>query len=253
MKGLLFNIQKFSIHDGPGIRTVLSFKGCPLSCKWCSNPEGRLAKPCVMGEGSEKAPDSRLYSIEEAVAICLQDRPFYEESSGGVTISGGEVLLQGEFAAALLKALRKEGIHTAIETSGCAAADIFSEVSAQADLLLFDVKHYDDARHFEGTGVHNDLILANLKTAAARKKSILPRLAVIPGYNDSEEDAYGFASLLKSLALERVQLLLFHQAGERKYDTLNIPYAMRDVPQLHREDLEDFRRIISESGIDCFI
>ena len=253
MNGLLFNIQKYSLHDGPGIRTVVFFKGCPLRCKWCSNPESQHTEPCMMGEGDDRAPDSRFYSIEETLEICLQDRPFYEESGGGVTLSGGEVLTQSEFAAALLGILRKNHIHTAMETSGYAQTGVFTEISALADLILFDIKHYDDSRHAEGTGVHNDLILANLKNALARKLPVLPRLPVIPLFNNSREDALGFASLFKSMGLECVQLLPFHQFGERKYDMLNIPYAMRGVPQLHKEDLEDFKKIITDTGIDCFI
>lgn len=253
MKGLLFNIQKFSLHDGPGIRTVVFFKGCPLSCKWCSNPESQRAEPCFMGEGKKRALDSRFYSIDEILKICLQDRYFYEDSGGGITLSGGEALTQPKFAAALLEALRKEGLHTVLETSGYAPADAFNEVSALSDLLLFDIKHYDEYRHVEGTGVNNNLILANLKTAMARKVPILLRLPVIPGYNDSLEDAHGFASLIKSMGLESVQLLPFHQFGERKYDMLNIPYEMRGVDQLHNEDLEEFKRIICNTGIACFI
>ena len=253
MKGLLFNIQKFSLHDGPGIRTVLFFKGCPLSCKWCSNPEGQRAETCLMADGNKKVPDSRLYSIEEILTTCLQDRPFYEESGGGVTLSGGEALTQPKFVVALLQSLREKGIHTALETSGYAQAEVFNEVSALADLVLFDIKHYDDSRHVEGTGVHNDLILANLQTALVEKTPILLRLTIIPGRNNSEEDAHGFASLLRSLGIETVQLLLFHQFGERKYEALNIPYAMRGVPQLHKEDLEEYTRILTAAGIKCFI
>lgn len=251
MKGLLFNIQKFSLHDGPGIRTVVFFKGCPLCCKWCSNPESQSSTPCMMGEET-KSPDSRFYSIEETLEICLQDRPFYEESGGGVTLSGGEVLTQFQFASVLLESLRKEGIHTALETSGFAAETIFNEVAVLADLLLIDIKHYDDRRHIEGTGVSNSLILANIKNALARNVSVLPRLPVIPGYNNSLKDARGFASLLLSLGLKKVQLLPFHQFGERKYTLLGMPYTMEGIPQLHKEDLEDFRRIIADSGIDCF-
>jgi len=257
MNGLLFNVQKFSLHDGPGIRTVLFFKGCHLSCRWCSNPEGQRAEICLIADGSKKVPDSRLYSIDEILTICLQDRPFYEESGGGVTFSGGEALTQHEFAAALLQSLHEKGIHTALETSGYAPAEVFNEVSALADLVLFDIKHYNNSRHVEGTGVHNDLILANLKTAIKNKSSkkipILLRIAIIPGYNNSEEDARGFVSLLKSLEIERVQLLPFHQFGERKYDALAIPYTMRGVPQLHKEDLEEFTQILTAAGINCFI
>jgi pyruvate formate lyase activating enzyme len=163
------------------------------------------------------------------------------------------VLTQHKFAAALLQSLREKGIHTALETSGYAPAEIFSEITALVDLVLFDIKHYDDSRYVEGTGVHNDLILTNLKTALNGETSILLRLAIIPGYNDSKEDAHGFAALLKSLGIERVQLLPFHQFGERKYEALNISYAMRGVPQLHKEDLEEFTKILTAAGINCFI
>jgi len=253
MMGLLFNIQKFSLHDGPGIRTVVFFKGCPLSCKWCCNPESQQAEPCLIGEGEKKTSDSQLYSVEETLEICLQDRPFYEESGGGVTLSGGEAFTQPEFAAALLSALRGEGIHTALETSGHAPAEVFEELSSLSDLLLFDIKHYDGKRHAKGTGVNNSLILKNLKTALDRKIPVLSRIPVIPGYNNSKEDAHGFASLLMEMGLTRVQLLPFHQFGERKYELLNIPYAMRGVPQLHNEDMEDFKHIIADAGISCFI
>ncbi|MDR1469570.1 MAG: glycyl-radical enzyme activating protein [Spirochaetaceae bacterium] len=249
MNGLLFNMQKFSLHDGPGIRTVVFFKGCPLCCAWCSNPESQRADPLLLGDG----PDSRFYSLEETVAICLQDRPFYEESGGGVTLSGGEVLTQSAFAATLLDALRAEHIHTAIETSGYAQTAVFAGLATQADMILFDIKHYDDRRHVAGTGVHNGPILANLKAALALNKNVLVRLPVIPGYNDSPEDARGFAALLTEMGVRRAQLLPFHQFGEKKYELLNIPYALRGLPPLHQEDVEEFSAIIAHAGIDCFL
>jgi pyruvate formate lyase activating enzyme len=206
----------------------------------------------MMGEGNKRGPDSRLYSIEETLEICLQDRAFYDESGGGVTLSGGEVMTQPRFAAALLDALKREGVHSALESSGFASPEVFADLAERADLLLFDIKHYDDRRHLEGTGVHNGPILENLKSALTHGRNVLPRLPVIPGYNDSLADARGFAVLLVSLGMRRVQLMPFHQFGERKYDLLQLPYAMRGVPQLHREDLETFRAIIAEKGIDCF-
>ena len=255
VSGLLFNIQKFSIHDGPGIRTVVFFRGCPLCCRWCSNPESQDGHPCK---------EARWYTLEETLKVCLADRLFYEEgalslplsspeySGGGITLSGGEALSQPAFALELLRALKKENIHSAIETSGHAPSEVFEEVCDAADLLLFDIKHFDRQRHIDGTGVSNDLILANLKSAIARNKAVLVRLPVIPGYNNSGDDARGFASLLESLETKCVQLLPFHQFGENKYNLLNLPYAMKGVPQLHPEDLEEFRQIISGHGIDCF-
>ena len=256
MTGFLFNIQKFSIHDGPGIRTVVFFKGCPLCCRWCSNPESQDGQPCR---------EARWYTLEETLKVCLEDRPFYEEgaekqplsspeySGGGVTLSGGDALSQKQFALELLRALKKENIHTAIETSGHASNEIFEEVAGTADLLLFDIKHFDNIRHAEGTGVSMDLILDNLKNALACNKNVLVRLPVIPGYNNSSEDARGFASLLESMKVKRLQLLPFHQFGEKKYELLNLPYAMKGIPQLHPEDLEEFRQVFSGYGIDCFI
>ena len=253
MNGFLFNIQKFSLHDGPGLRTVLFFSGCPLYCKWCSNPESQRAEPSMAGENDNKVCDSRQYTVEDILKISLQDRPFYEESGGGITLSGGEPLAQPDFAAALLDAFRREGLHTALETSGYAPAEVFGRISLLTDLILFDIKHYDSGRHAEATGVNNDLILKNLKTALDRKIPVLPRLPLVPGYNDSGEDAQGFISLLKSMSLDRVQLLPFHQLGERKYETLNRAYAMKGVPQLHEEDLEELKHTITDAGIECFL
>jgi len=243
--GLIFNIQKFSLHDGPGIRTVVFFKGCPLSCRWCSNPESLDGTPC--GE-------ARPYTVEEVLKICLEDKVFYEDeqAEGGVTLSGGEVLTQRQFAIELLAALKEEKIHRAIETSGYAAPEVFAEFIEAADLLLFDIKHFDERRHLEGTGVRSGLILANLGTALARGKALLPRIPVIPLYNNSIEDAGGFVALLKSMEIKRVQLLPFHQFGERKYELSGLPYPMKNVPQLHPEDLEDYRQVFVKSGIDCF-
>ena len=252
MKGHLFNIQKFSLHDGPGIRTVVFFKGCLLSCKWCSNPESQQTEPCMMEEAAQKIMDSRQYSIEEVLEICLQDIPFYKESGGGVTLSGGEPLTQPEFTIALLKTLRAENIHTALETCGYAPAEVFNEISALPDLFLFDIKHYNRSRHIEGTGFDNSQILENLKKLTTQKTPVLPRIPVIPKYNDSQDDARGFASLLTELKLDCVQLLPFHQFGERKYELLNKPYSMKNVPQLHNEDLEEYKQIFKNAGINCF-
>ncbi|MDR0378276.1 MAG: glycyl-radical enzyme activating protein [Spirochaetaceae bacterium] len=289
----LSNIQKFSLHDGPGIRTVVFFTGCPLSCLWCSNPETREAAGSVLRDAAKCARclrcaaacpvravgedlsinreacavcgacvrecprgalsiNGQSRSLEEILHVCVQDRPFYEESGGGVTLSGGEALAQARPARRLLEALRREGIHTALETSGCAPPAVFRRLAEAADLLLFDLKHHDRERHFQGTGVYNDPILANLTAALAAGKPVLPRIPVIPGFNDSLEDARGFSRLLDSLGLKRAQLLPFHQFGEKKYEMLGLPYPMRGVPQLHREDLEEYRRVFTGQGLDCF-
>jgi pyruvate formate lyase activating enzyme len=253
--GLLFNIQKFSLHDGPGIRTVVFFEGCPLLCRWCSNPESQgevsvlTAKLPVL---KALSPAAGQYSVDEVLEICLQDQPFYEESGGGVTLSGGEALAQGAFAATLLRALTERNIHTALETSGFAPPEVFAECAGAADLLLFDIKHYDSRRHAEGTGVPTELIHQNLRSALAMGKQILPRIPVIPGFNDAPEDAEGFVRLFQDIGLKEVQLLPFHQFGERKYEVLKCPYPLQGIPQLHKEDLERFREIFLENHISCF-
>lgn len=294
--GVIFNIQKFSLHDGPGIRTVVFFKGCPLKCKWCANPESHSAKIQILWEKEkcincktcivncpEKAISNKksdIYidsdlctgchtcvnecpghalkmegeykTVKQIMDICLQDKDFYEESGGGVTLSGGEALMHPEFALSVLKALKEQQIHTAIETTGFATPAIFNQVTDYADLLLFDIKHWDEKKHKEGTGVSNRLILENMQRAIADKKDVLPRLPVIPGYNNTLEDAAGFVRCLNEIGAKKVQLLPFHQFGEKKYDMLGKEYAYTDVSALHEDELEEFRQIFIENGVHAF-
>ena len=294
--GIVFNIQKFSVHDGPGIRTVVFLKGCPLQCRWCANPESQLPgvqllwdqKKCLSCLGcvsvcptqavsftdgririNHKActgckicsdscpgraltPEGETKTVAEVIKTVLQDEVFYEESGGGITLSGGEMLSQPAFSANLLLAAKEEGLHTCCETTGFARPEIFAEVTQNADLLLFDMKHWDSLKHKEGTGVTNELPLLNMRQALEAGKEILPRIPVIPGFNDSKEDAVQFSRLLKELGIPRCQLLPFHQFGENKYHLLNQDYAYEDVPSLHREDLEDYRLVFEDCGVEAF-
>lgn len=296
-KGIVFNIQKFSLHDGPGIRTVVFLKGCPLQCKWCSNPEsqqftrqilwddklcvrcGNCAQNCeqqaikvtedrvtidsdvcinclvcagtcpnraLKVEGEEK-------TVEDVLRIVMQDVDFYEESGGGITISGGEALSQPEFTKALLAASKVKGLHTAIETTSYAKKEVYLDVTEQVDLMLCDLKHWDSQKHKEGTGVGNEAILENIKAAAERGRNILLRLPVIPGFNDSPEDAKGFVQRMRELGLHRIQLLPFHQFGENKYHSLGKVYSYENVAALHPEDLTDYKRIFEEEGMEVIL
>lgn len=296
-KGVIFNIQKFSIHDGPGVRTTVFLKGCPLRCKWCANPESQLSevqilyddrtcvhcqtcvRACPRGAiradaddrirvdfrkcsgclqcvgacpGRALSREGEYKTVDEVFKVCMQDAPFYEESHGGVTISGGEGLCQSDFVEALLARLKEAHIHTAVETTGCVPARVFQRLAPRFDLLLFDVKHCSSEKHQAGTGVPNEGIIENLAWAHERGLSVLPRIPVIPGFNDSLEDARGIAALLKRIGLKRAQLLPFHQMGERKYELLNRDYDFTGVKALRPEDLTDYQACFSDAGVDCF-
>ena len=215
------------------------------TCSGCGICAAGCPAQALKAEGEVKA-------VREVLNVCLQDRDFYEESGGGVTLSGGEALVHPDFSMALADALQKQNIHVAMETTGFAAPGLFDRVTGHMDLLLFDVKHWDEAKHLEGTGVSNRLILDNMKRAIASGMRVLPRLPVIPGYNNTLADAKGFAARLKEAGACEIQLLPFHQFGEKKYDELGKPYAYTDVPALHEEDLKDFRQVLLDQGIRAF-
>ena len=254
--GRIFDIQKFSLHDGPGIRTIVFLKGCPMACAWCSNPGSRKLQVLQLQDPNNAdvyVADSRDYAIDDVVRICMQDLPFYEESGGGVTLSGGEAMVQHRFSLALLRKLRDQGVDTAIETTGYAAPGIFQEFLDEVDLLIIDVKHHDRELHKEWTTVSNELPLANLATAIRAGGRVLVRIPVIPGVNDSIHDAEAFCALLTPIGVTELQLLPFHQFGERKYELLGWQYKMAGVPALHDEDLVDYQQAFRDNGINAYI
>ncbi|GCF95183.1 formate acetyltransferase activating enzyme [Enterococcus florum] len=251
----IFNIQKFSLHDGPGIRTVVFFKGCPMHCYWCANPESQNSKPETMWDDQKKMPTTvgEYRSIESIIEEVMKDEAFYLESGGGVTLSGGEVLFQAEAAIELLSRLKEKGIHTASETTGFAKESVFKQYIEQVDLLYFDVKHYEEKQHKKGTGVSLQPILNNLTLALQQNQQMIVRIPVIPNYNDGLVNAEGFALLFNQLGIKTVELLPFHQFGEKKYTYLDRPYEMANIPQLHTEDLAYFKNHLEEHGIACRI
>lgn len=296
VRGTVFNIQKFSVNDGPGIRTVVFFKGCPLRCPWCANPESQLARPQILWDGAKclrcghcralcqagaitisggrvqvdherctacgacvrECPGHAMKTegeektVQEVLDVVLQDLPFYEESGGGLTLSGGEFLMQPDFAGQLLLAAKEEGLHTCCETTGFARPAVFGELLPLLDCLLFDMKHHDADTHRRVVGVSNELPLANMKAAIEAGKDVLPRIPVIPGFNDGLADAEGFAARLHEVGADRCQLLPFHQFGENKYALLGKDYSYSGVSALHREELEDYRRAFLDRGIEAF-
>lgn len=190
---------------------------------------------------------------DQVITEIKKDIDFYEESGGGVTLSGGEVLIWHEFAASLLTKLQEDNIHTALETTGYATESVFLKVAAHADLLLFDMKHHDARMHKQYTGVSNELILKNMKSAAAKGIPIIARIPVIPGVNDTLDDARRFCNLLKEVGVSQVDLLSFHQFGQRKYEMLQMDYAMKDTKALHPKDLVDYKETFASFGFDVKI
>lgn len=254
-KGLIFNIQKFSLHDGPGIRSVVFFKGCPLQCFWCANPESQDGNPEEMWDGTlERFKNVGDYmSVDEIMEEVLKDKPFYDESGGGVTLSGGEVLYQAEFAIDLLKELKANGIHTNIETCGTGSPAHFREMVDLLDLIYMDFKHPDPIKHQQGTGGRNEVVKQNIKYAINNHPHVLIRVPIIPGFNDSIETVPDFVAAFKEMGVDSIELLPFHQFGESKYENLNREYELAGVPQLHTEDLDEHKRIFEENGIACYV
>lgn len=297
MEGYLFNIQKFCLHDGPGIRTTVFFKGCNLRCRWCANPEsqrqaaqltlraekctgcGACVPVCPVGarrlEKGKLAVDAQCCSVcglcakecpaeaigvegktmdmEQVLAEVMKDKVFYDRSGGGVTLSGGEVLLQRDFAVELARRLRQENIHVAVETAGAVASEAFSALLQETDYVLMDLKHYDSQAHRAGTGVGNEQILCNLRLLKESGVPFLVRIPVIPGFNDKYADAAAFARLLNELEIKKVQLLPFHRLGCHKYELLGWSYDYADTPSLRSEELERYGREFDRMGIEVTI
>ena len=251
IKGRIFNIQKFSINDGPGIRTTVFFKGCPLQCAWCANPESQNRNAPIADAMENELYCGRERTVEEVMRVVRQDIDFYEESGGGMTLSGGEVLQQMDFAVALIDAARAEGIHTAVETTGFAAPERFRSFLPHPDLYLFDFKHYDRELHRRYTGVYNDVIVENLRAVVAAGKPVIARIPVIPHFNVGISHARGLSRALSEIGVREVHLLPFHQFGEKKYEELGIEYEWKGVKQLHPEALERYRQVFLDAGLDC--
>lgn len=290
--GIIFNIQKFSIHDGPGIRTLVFFKGCPLRCMWCCNPEsqhlepepgyhpekcfgcGRCVARCSRGvlhlkkdrtleirrgfcrgecpDCAKVCPDKALtfygkpYTVAEVMNVVEQDALFYTRSGGGLSVSGGEPLMQPAFLLELLKEAKRRRINTAMESCACVEEATFLSVMPHVDYLMMDIKHMDDGTHTKLTGTSNGRILSNARAVrrAFPALSIKIRTPVIPGLNDSEENLIKTARFAKSLDAE-YELLAYHKLGRSKYESLGREYPMGDA------ELADARFAALQKEITC--
>lgn len=242
MNATIFEIKRFAVHDGDGIRTTVFFKGCPLRCVWCHNPEGLTfevqeafyAHKCIGCEECKKEgfmPDDCLgearvlygktVTVDELLPILLEDKDFYETSGGGVTLSGGECLMQADFCAELLKRLKEHGVHTAVDTCGFVSRNALDKVIPYTDVFLYDIKAYDEDIHIRCTGVSNKQILENLKYLNMLGKKIEIRLPYVPDYNDGQiEKIACFLAPLKNIT--KIRVLPYHNYAGSKYEALNI-------------------------------
>ncbi|MGN0702365.1 MAG: glycyl-radical enzyme activating protein [Lentihominibacter sp.] len=312
MKGNIFNIQHYTIHDGPGIRTELFMKGCPLSCKWCSNPEGISGKSqpgiyaarcisqkkcglcmdaCKNANDGGEMPLSfyrgkpvidrslctgclechsacpadaiktwgREYSLQEVMEEILRDRGYYSRSGGGVTLSGGEPLMQPDFAKAVLKACREDGIHTCLESSLHVDREALERVTPYVNMFLVDIKMMNPVKHRECTGADNSLILENLQWLSRQGADIIIRIPVIPKVNDNMtnmEQTGDFIQKEMGSRISGLQLLSYMRLGEEKYKSLDRPYEMKGLRfnrKAFQKRVEGFAEYFNSRGIHCTV
>lgn len=297
MSGIIFNIERFAIHDGPGIRTLVFLKGCPLRCLWCSNPEGQNREPEILfdaekcnecgscikacGRGiierihgaaklrikrercdgcgdcakacKEFGTDAlqiagRCVSVQETMNEIVKDRIFYENSGGGVTLSGGEPLMQPEFTRSLLVGCKDAGLHTAMETTGFASFDSFRRILKSVDLVLFDIKHMDSGLHKEFTGVTNKLIIRNAERISDLNVPLIARIPVIPGYTDPAQNLERTARFIDKLNVDEVHLLPYHFFGSSKYGRLGREYKLSGLQPPDKNRMQEIKRIIESDS-----
>jgi pyruvate formate lyase activating enzyme len=287
--GLVFNIMRFSLHDGPGIRTTVFLKGCPLHCRWCHNPESQSSLPeihyledrcihcgdCVLacphgaldaqlhhsselclrcGACVEACPCAarqlvgRRMTVEEVLAEVLKDEVFYEESGGGITISGGEPLQQADFVEALLAACKARRLHTVLDTCGFASPDVLRRVGKHVDLFFYDLKLMNSEKHLRLTGVNNELILQNLAMLAQGGNTIRVRVPILPGFNDGNENLDALSTYLSPLGIREIDILPYHELGNDKYRRMNLSSGMENVVPPTSAEMETIAARLRRDG-----
>ncbi|MDX1797845.1 MAG: glycyl-radical enzyme activating protein [Candidatus Lokiarchaeia archaeon] len=293
-EGIIFNIQRYSIHDGPGIRTTVFLKGCPLRCKWCSNPESinpfpelflrkdrcdqckqcieicspnaiffddniiqinrskcNLCMKCI-----EVCPldvfnsTGKKVSIDYIISEVMQDELFYNNSGGGVTISGGEPLYQIEFTLNLLKEFKKKSLHTTLDTTGYANGKDFEKILPYTDLILFDIKHLDSKIHQKYTGIPNEIILDNFERCLKHNQKIWVRVPIIPNFNDSIQYIEILAKFLSNKLIDKVSLLKYHEWGKHKYKFLDRDYPLKNAYFINQDLISKFKEILESYGMN---
>lgn len=293
-KGLVFDLKRYSIHDGPGLRTTVFLKGCPLSCWWCHNPESQSSLPEIMvrperciGCGDcvracpQKALDFGAFGIVTDMNLCdrcgvcadvcptearqlvgremtvaavmdevERDRLFYDRSGGGMTVSGGEPLMQPQFLLELLAEAGRVEIHRAVDTTGFAQTSLLLDVAEKTDLFLYDLKHMDPEKHKLYTGVSNELILHNLRALAEAGAKINVRMPVIPGVNDDAENLEKAGAFIASLpGGPTVNILAYHKAGVEKFRRLGLEYRLAETEEPDNAEMTSVKNRLMSFGL----
>ena len=253
-QGVIFDIKHYAVHDGPGIRTTVFFKGCPLNCWWCHNPESQNIDPeeIKISDKNYLLNDSETLGVKKSLTEVMKeihkDRIYYEESNGGVTFSGGEPLFQIDFLLALLKDCKASGYHTAVDTAGCTNSSVLMKIIDYVDLFLYDLKLIDDNKHKEYTGQSNKQILDNLRLLIDEGKEVIIRIPIIPTINDSKIEIEKFGKTLIELKISSLELLPFHKIGEEKYRRLNKLNRMKDIQPPTKERMKEIKSQFEKFG-----
>lgn len=296
-KGVVFDIQRFTLNDGYGIRTLVFLKGCPLKCQWCSNPESQSIHPeigffdekcsfclqcvrvCPYGEEFKtnhkmdrkkckdciKCADTCMYgaritygktmTVSEVIDIVKRDITFYQKTSGGLTLGGGEATFQPTFAKQILKECKALGIHTALETCGYAPWEKFSEIMRYVDLLLFDIKHMDTHQHKAFTGVGNEVILENAINASKCVKEMIVRFPLIPDFNDHRENVEQMGRFITENmpGVIKIDILPYHSTGESKNVRIGKAYTFKHENDIGDEKIQECKEILEAAGLQVSI
>jgi len=298
VSGDIFDVQRFSINDGPGIRTTVFFKGCPLNCFWCCNPEsqrpvhellyseslcincGRCVTVCpnaAVGRGPDGFPEinrdfcvacgecvmhctayarsvaGRTVTVGELMDTVMKDQLFYRNSGGGVTLSGGEPTAQSQLCQALLTECHRHGVNTVLDTCGYARWEVLEPILVHVDLVHYDLKHLEDARHLAGTGASNEIIIENAQRIARYGIPTVIRVPLIPGYNDAPDHIDMLGKFVKSLHMTRIDILPYHQLGENKYKSLGRVSPVGDIGALDEASISALRNRLESIDIDVTI